>query len=248
MLQEIKIMDKTTVMGKNRSGIDLSPFDVKEMMSLTKITPATSPGDEKAMAEMRQRNIAEADILGSVPPPGTLKGVATSAVDKLTGKNTEVFIDKLGCRLAFERAGVRLYDALIAKCSASSGTNIPLDKLQKFQNEEFQHFKLVENAIRSIGADPTAQTPSADIDGVASLGLIQVVSDPRTSVAHCLEAVLMAELADNDGWQMLIALCEKMGMDNMALDFRQALQEEDEHLAYMRQWLKKLTLEDSVAT
>jgi hypothetical protein len=39
-----------------------------------------------------------------------------------------------------------------------------------------------------------------------------------------------------------------MGMDNMALDFRQALQEEDEHLANMRQWLKKLTLEDSVAT
>jgi hypothetical protein len=26
------------------------------------------------------------------------------------------------------------------------------------------------------------------------------------------------------------------------------LQEEDEHLANMRQWLKKLTLEDSVAT
>ena len=74
---------------------------------------------------------------------------------------------------------------------------------------------MVEAAIRSIGADPTVQTPSADVDGVASMGLIQVLTDPRTSVAQCLEAILIAELADNDGWQMLILFAEKMGMDDM---------------------------------
>jgi rubrerythrin len=242
-------MDKTTVLGKNRSGVDISPIDIKEMMSLAKVTPASSPGDEKAIAQMREEYIAEGDVIGSVPLPGTLKGMASTAMEKLMGKSPEGFIDKLGCRLAFERTGVRLYDALITKYSAAPmSSNISLDRLHEFRNEEFQHFKLVENAIRSIGADPTAQTPSADVDGVMSLGLIQVLTDPRTSVAHCLEAMLTAELADNDGWRMLIMLAEKMGMEDMAQDFQQALREEDEHLVSIRQWFKEMVIQDTVGT
>lgn len=242
-------MEKSTVLGKNRTGIDMSPIDAKEMIALARITPPSSQGDEQAIAQMRREYIAEADVIGSVPPPGTLKGVASTAMEKLTGRNPEAFIDKLGCRLAFERTGVRLYDALIAKCSASpAGSAVPLERLREFRNEEFQHFKLVESAIRSIGADPTAQTPSADVDGVASLGLIQVLTDPRTSVAHCLEAMLIAELADNDAWQLLIMLAEKMGMDDMARDFQNALREEDEHLAQIRQWFKAMVMEDAAVT
>jgi hypothetical protein len=128
-------MDKTTVLGNNRTGIDASPDDIKEMMALVKITPASSSGDVQTLAQMRQEYIAEADVIGSVPPPGTLKGIASSAMDKLMGKNPEAFIDKLGCRLAFERVGVRLYDALIAKCSAAPmGTNISLVRLREYLN------------------------------------------------------------------------------------------------------------------
>lgn len=239
-------MEKTTVLGKNRTGIDMSPIDAKEMIALAKATPPSSEGDEQAIAEMRSQYIREADVIGSVPPPGTLKGMASTAMEKLTGKNPEAFIDKLGCRLAFERAGVRLYDALITKCSASpDGSIVPLAKLREFRNEELEHFKLVERAIRSIGADPTAQTPSADVDGMASIGLVQVLTDPRTSVAHCLEAMLIAELTDNDAWQLLIMLAEKMGMDDMARDFQNALREEDEHLAHIRQWFKEMVMEDA---
>jgi rubrerythrin len=239
-------MEKSTVLGKNRTGIDMSPLDTKEMMALARVTPPSSRGDEQAIAEMRRQYIAEAEVIGSVPPPGTLKGMASTAMEKLTGKNPEAFIDKLGCRLAFERAGVRLYDALITKCSAVPGdSRIPLERLREFRNEEFQHFKLLESAIRSIGADPTAQTPSADVDGMASIGLVQVLTDPRTSVAHCLEAMLIAELADNDAWQLLIMLTQKMGMDDMARDFQNALREEDEHLAHIRQWFKEMVMEDA---
>jgi ferritin-like protein len=179
--------------------------------------------------------------------PGTFKGVASTLMQTVTGKSPAGFIDKLGCRLAFERAGVRLYDALIAKVSSApmNGMKISLDTLWKFRNEEFQHFRMLEEAIRSIGADPTAQTPSADVDGVASLGLVKVLTDPRTSVAHCLEAILIAELADNDAWQLLIQLTGKMGMDDMSRDFMKALQEEEVHLAHIRQWFKESVLEDA---
>lgn len=239
-------MEKTTVLGKNRTGIDMSPIDAKEMMAFARVTPPSSKGDEQAIAEMRSQYIREAEPIGSVPPPGTLKGVASTAMEKLTGKNPEAFIDKLGCRLAFERAGVRLYDALITKCAASPGASVvPIERLREFRNEEHEHFKLVERAIRSIGADPTAQTPSADVDGMASSGLVQVLTDPRTSVAHCLEAILIAELADNDAWQLLIVLAEKMGMEDMARDFQKALREEDKHLAHIRQWFKEMVMEDA---
>ena len=71
------------------------------------------------------------------------------------------------------------------------------------------------------------------------MGLIQVLTDPRTSVAQCLEAILIAELADNDGWQMLILFAEKMGMDDMTRDFGVALNEEQNHLMHVRQWYKE---------
>ena len=240
-------MEKTTVLGMNRTGIDMSPIDIKEMLAFTNVTPPSSQGDEMSMAAVRREYIAEAEELGSIPPPATLKGVASTVMQKLTGKNPEAFIDKLGCRLAFERTGVRLYDALIAKCSSAPGgdTVVPVDTLWTFRNQELQHFKMVEAAIRSIGADPTVQTPSADVDGVASMGLIQVLTDPRTSVAQCLEAILIAELADNDGWQMLILFAEKMGMDDMARDFGVALNEEQNHLMHVRQWYKDLVLTDA---
>jgi hypothetical protein len=240
-------MERSTDLGLNRTGVDMSPIDTKEMLALSRATPASSGGDEMSMAAMRREYNAEAEDLGSIPPPGTVKGVASTALQKLTGKNPEAFIDKLGCRLAFERTGVRLYDALIAKCSSAPGGNtvVPLDTLWIFRNQELQHFKLVEEAIRSIGADPTVQTPSADVDGVASLGLIQVLTDPRTSIAQCMEAILIAELADNDAWQMLILFAEKMGMSDMARDFGVALNEEQNHLMHIRQWYKELVLTDA---
>jgi hypothetical protein len=241
-------MENSTVLGTNRTGVDMSPIDIKEMTALTNVAPPSSPGDERAIAKMRGEYIADADVLGSVPPPGTLKGVATTAMQKLTGRNPEAFIDKLGGRVGFERAGVRLYDALIEKCSMASGTTtiqIPLDILWQFRNEELQHFQIASDALRSFGGDPTAQTPCADADGVAGMGLIQVLTDPRTSVAQCLEAILIGELTDNAAWSLLIEFAEKMGLDDMARDFEVALRHEENHLIHVRQWHKEMVLQDA---
>jgi hypothetical protein len=106
-------------------------------------------GDQKAIAEMRGRYIAEGNAADSVPMPGTFKGVASTVLQAAAGKSPAGFMDKLGSRLAFERAGVRLYDALIAKvsCAPMAGTKISLATLWKFRNEELQHFRMLEEAI-----------------------------------------------------------------------------------------------------
>jgi hypothetical protein len=51
----------------------------------------------------------------------------------------------------------------------------------------------------------------------------------------------MAEQSDNDGWQMLIALCEELGEEEIAVGFRAALIEEDVHLESVRRWLTAYT-------
>jgi len=244
-------MEKSIEMSvKNRTGIGMSPVDSKQMIDAAEATPPSSSGDESALAALDSVYIREAEPVGSVPPPGTLKGAAQATLQKLTGKHPEILIDKLGERLAFERTGTRLYDYLITKCeTAPADSEIPVDTLRRFRREEAQHFRLVAKALESLGADPTTQTPGADVSAVASSGVLQVLSDPRTSVPQSLEAILTAELVDHAGWELLIRLAGEMGLDEMATDFRAALAEEDDHLMQVRQWHEQSALSQAgVAT
>src|SRR5690606_36775905 len=93
-----------------------------------------------------------------------------------------------------------------------------------------------KDCLDKLGADPTAQTPDANIYGVAASGLMKVIMDPRTTVGQCLEAMLRIELTDNAPWELLIRLAEDMGMCDMAEQFRHALTQEDVHLQSIRQW------------
>jgi hypothetical protein len=66
-----------------------------------------------------------------------VKGVAKTGMQKLTGKKPEVLIDKLGARLAFERTGTRLYDALLGKCLVRRDEvkGLPIELLREFRDE-----------------------------------------------------------------------------------------------------------------
>ena len=85
-------------------------------------------------------------------------------------------------------------------------------------------------------------TPLADTNAVASIGLMQIVTDPRMTVAQSLHAIHVAELADNDGWQLLIKLARGMGQDDMAGRFQIALEDEDKHLAALRTWMEQICM------
>jgi rubrerythrin len=230
-------MKHPTDPGMNRTGIDLSPIDAKELISASRAARPTSEGDEQTLAAYRSHYIQEAEPIGTVPVPGTLKGLAQTVMQKVTGKKPEVLIDKLGERLAFERTGTRLYDAFLNKCQIKTeeARSLPLDQLRIFRDEEARHFALLWDVMRDLGADPTAQTPCADTSGVASMGLMQVITDPRTSLDQSLHALHIAELADHDGWELLITLTTEMGLDDVAGHFRQAYAEEERHLQTIRQ-------------
>ncbi|MGH8176373.1 MAG: ferritin-like domain-containing protein [Steroidobacter sp.] len=236
----------STRLGANRTGLQMSPMHSKEMIENVDAV-AADPTESQALAETRREYILEADALGSIPAPATVKGMAKSGAKMLTGNRPQVFIDKLAERLAFERGGARLYDAVLVKFMAHAAElkGVTIEDVQEIRDDEASHALLIKECIEKLGADPTAQTPCADLVGVETMGLLQVASDPRTTLAQTLHAALSAELVDLDGWETLIALAENMGQDEMAELFREALRDEGQHLAKVRSWFKALTLETS---
>lgn len=244
-------MDTRTKLGMNRTGVQMSPFDGKKLLNDIESEPSMSGFDmppSPPRSTIRDTYYAEAGPLGSVPLPGTLSGAFESAKELLSGQRPQVLIDKLGERLAFERTGVRLYEALLAKCEARPDvlSADALTALVRFKEEELAHFLLVRSTMQELGADPTAQTPCANLVGVESMGLMQAITDPRTTPQQALHAILTAELADNAGWSSLIELAENLRLTELAQRFAAALEEENEHLQWVQSWLKELTMADAL--
>lgn len=239
-------MATRTSTGTNRTGMDMSPALAKELLQITREhTPPA--GDESKLARMRQDFFASTQPIGTVPPPGTMKGMAKSALEAIKGHKPTVLIDKLGEQLAFKRTGVRLYDAVLAKFDALGSWDGGPTRAQLEQNrdEELAHFEMVRQHMLRLGADPTAMTPSADVAAVIASGVLKTITDARTTLSQALQALLVAERTDLEGWQALIQLAEELGHDEMADDFRAAEEAEERHGAWVRQWLGAGMLKDA---
>jgi hypothetical protein len=235
--------------GMNRTGIQTSPIDSRATERGAEESPPTSIGGESLLAEVRLEVAQKSEPVGSMPPPGTLKGAAKTAMTMLKGESPTLFLNKLGERLAFERTGVRLYEAVVDKLpafavnGAMAGPSVA--DLRSIQEDELRHVAVVKRAIDKLGGDATAMTPAADLGGVASMGILQVACDPRAQLADSLQALLAAELIDNDGWELLIQLARGLGQDEMVGWFTEAADEERVHLTRVRAWLMALVMKEA---
>lgn len=238
------MMKNEIPIGKNRTGVEMSPKHKRELEEGAAGTIPSTEGDGQRIAEIRATYADEAEPVGSLAPPASLKGAAGAVGKRLKGEHISVFLDKLGERLAFERTGTRLYDALLTKLAASEASpeGPTAEELGAIRAQELAHFEMLRDAIVELGADPTTVTPSADVVGVSSMGILQVVDDPRMTLDQTLEAILIAEMADNGGWSLLVELARTMGKDDLAKRFEGALHEEEEHLAKVKHWVKRATI------
>jgi hypothetical protein len=156
-------MRQSTRQGSNRTGTMAAPEWAEQMVAATREFPPSSPGDALAIAEVRIAYAQEGEGMGEAPT---------------------LLMDKLGERLAFEHAGARLYEALLSKHRAygsfEGGPNG--EDLLHILTEEYEHADLLSRAIKTLGGDPTALTPAANLAMNISAGLPQVLSDPRTNL------------------------------------------------------------------
>lgn len=237
-------MTRSSPLGLNRTGTQMSPEDTKRQIEATEQFPPDVPGDATRITVERVRFIREQEAadeqIGSVPPPGTIKGVLKTGVDMLMGKRPELFIDKLGERLGYERTGVRLYEAFLAKVEAAPDARPEvLQTLRDIQRQEAEHMHLLRETIETLGADPTTVTPCAHVAGTMAQGIIQVLTDPRTNMAQCLNAMLTLELTDNAAWELLIELAEQANHPHIAASFKEPLLHEEEHLVTIKTLLRE---------
>jgi rubrerythrin len=237
----------STDIGMNKTGVMMSPIDsTKSAEGAVELT--TPPeGDASAFSENRIRYMKEAEPIGTLPMPGSVKG-AVSAIQEKIMNGSHTFMDKLGERIAFERTGTRLYEALLSKYQGTEDkSSLPqIERIEQFYLEEMKHFQMVSEVMVKIGGDPTAVTPAADVAGVAAMGWVQVITDPRTTFQQSLETILQAELVDNAGWEVLIELAEGAGLSDIATQFQVALDEETIHLQTVKDWVMQLNLNGGI--
>jgi rubrerythrin len=238
-------MHIATQTGMNRTGIGMSPLDGAELVQGAQTADPSSPGDGEAMDALRSLYEVDKQVIGSVPPPSTLTGALGTVAKAIKGADMATFIDRLGERLAFERTGSRLYEALMNKHRNRADPSVEpsLEQLAAIHDDEVRHFEMLREAILSLGGDPTVETPAADVSAVASTGLVTVLTDPRTTFTQSLEAILVAELVDVDCWSMLAAQAERFGHDELARHFRAAFEQEERHLAQVRRWFGSRVLD-----
>jgi len=226
--------------GSNFTGVQMSPKDTKRLLDAVNEIHPDVPGDERGMLVERTERAAEADRIGSVPVPGSAKGMLKTGFDMMRGKSPEVFLDKLGERLAYERNGVRLYEAMIAKVKALDTPDTALvDTLMHIRNEEHEHMMLVHQAIETLGADPDRADPLRRCRRGHVPGNRQRADDPRTNVDQCLNALLTVELTDNAAWELLIELAQAAGHPNIADSFTKAKTQEDDHLVKIKTLMRR---------
>jgi hypothetical protein len=212
--------------GANRTGLAFAA-ERRGMLDVPPELGPTSRGTADQIAAVRIRYAREGG------PPGTMPAQPHLTVDQL------MLLDLLGARLAFERGGVRLYDALIAKHDAFEGFNGGPERrdLVHIRDEEHSHMRMLDGLIAELGGDPTVVTPCANRELVSSKGIFDVLVDPRMSLLDGLESIVIAELADHEEWIGLVDIARELGRDDLVRDFVAAQSTEDEHLTKVRSWI-----------
>ena len=63
---------------------------------------------------------------------------------------------------------------------------------------------------------------------------IEHVIERDAQLPHDFHALLIAELADNAGWDLLVQLADEVGDRDAKKEFKKRLHEEEEHLLFVR--------------
>lgn len=154
---------------------------------------------------------------------------------QLAAKNRDKVIDVLNERLTFERAGVVLYDSILANMQRASSPEIArmIPVMQEHRDEEKEHEEWLEKQIRALGGDAHGKTELGELITQESAGVKKVVTGDKDLV-HQMHALLTAELVDNAGWELLLELADDADDPDARAEFRKRLHQEEEHLDFVR--------------
>jgi bacterioferritin (cytochrome b1) len=160
---------------------------------------------------------------------------------KLAHRNPQKVIDLLTERLTFERAAVKLYDAILFRVQTAPELEVrkTYDQLLEYREQEKEHEEWLEQQIRLLGGDAHGMTELAELVETESAGLEKVIIDGDPAISHLFHALLTAELADNAGWALLVDLADEAEDLEARRAFARRLHEEEEHQAFIRRTVQR---------
>ena len=163
-------------------------------------------------------------------------------MEKLTQFDKTKLIDVLTERLAFERAGVKLYDRVLEVMRGTGDANVSrmVPEMEQHRGEEKEHEEWLEEQIRAVGGDAHGETDRSRLVTRESKGIEEVVMSDA-SLDHLLHALLAAELVDNAGWDLLAQIADEAGDRGAKREFKKRLHQEEDHLLFVRKAVEKLS-------
>lgn len=156
-------------------------------------------------------------------------------MNKLAQLHPEKLLDLLTERLTFERTGVKLYDAVIARLKSSNDQAVSnlVGQLTKQRNQEKDHEEWLEDQVRALGSDAHTETELSELVERESRGIMDVITHD-TEVGHLFHALLTAELIDDNAWKLLLQLADEADDEVARREFRERSQTEEQHLLFIR--------------
>ncbi|HZU85467.1 MAG TPA: hypothetical protein VE987_21195 [Polyangiaceae bacterium] len=164
----------------------------------------------------------------------------------LVRKNRDKVLDLLTARLAYERAGVKLYDRILEKMRASSNDDVMRmeRKMTQHRNEEKEHEEWLEEQIRAAGGDAHAESEMSRLEETEASGVEKIVLGDDAPLPRMFHALLVAELGDNAGWDLLVKLADEAGDYDAKRSFKRRLHEEEDHLVFVRRIVQRYARRD----
>lgn len=152
-------------------------------------------------------------------------------------------------RLAFERAGVKLYDRVLAAVRAFDDADVEAvrPELEACRNEEREHLGWLEAQLRALRPDPEREAGAVAHATGGAWTRVEEVAESDAALPQLVNALLAAKLADEAGWDLLAQIADEAGDLDARHELRTRLHDEQDHLVVIRQLMEKLVFTEVLA-
>lgn len=126
--------------------------------------------------------------------------------------NRPKLIDVLAERPAFGRAGVRLYDAVVARLEpAEPAVRRMLPRVEQMRAEHHAELAWAEALLDALEAGAAAGVRRVEMAQLETAGLLRIAEDGAATIQELFRALWLFELAHEGGWDLLVRLAERAG-------------------------------------
>jgi len=178
-----------------------------------------------------------------VRPPRGFCGLDLGALEPRSRVTPERLAEKIAERFAFERAQIGLYAALLAKldaCGPIAGGPRRADLFWILAEERRHVMLLVEAmAVLDAGHHEVVSLPPAGLTTTVAQTVSRLLNHPDATFLSALEAMLVAEFADRNGWHELAELAGHARVPELQRQFEEAERTETRHVRCLWDWIRR---------